>query len=136
MATKDYSATAALATRLLTKFGAPAKLVYTVTTGGNGTPTNPGTQTEVAVDCVAAIVDYSERDRAGTAIQEGDRKALVSVPASLKLGAATSADGSVQAFTSVKLRFPATGGRDYQIMAGKAESPAGVDVLYELRART
>lgn len=133
MATKDYSATAALATRLLTKFGAASKLVYSTVTGGDGTPYNPGVETPVAVDCFAAVVDYSEREREGTSIQIGDRKAIVSVPASLKLGP-VSAEG-VKAFTSVKLRFPATDGVDYQIAAGKAESPAGVDVVYELRVR-
>lgn len=76
---KDYSLSAATAERLIKKFGAQAYLVTTEVTGGGAY--TPGTVTETETAVFAAVVDYTAREREGTSIQLGDRRALVSAPA-------------------------------------------------------
>ena len=117
MSAKDYTVSRDMAKRLLEKFGAPAALVTTEVTGG--TPFNPGTETEVETPVHAAIVDYTEQEKAGTSIQVGDRRALV------------TAEG-VTPDTSTVLRFAGT---DYQVASISEIGPAGVAVLFDLRVR-
>lgn len=135
MATVDYAAKRATAERLLTKYGAAAKLVYEEVTGG-GTPSNPGTVTPVAVDCVAAVVDYTEREMGDSPVLVGSRRAIVSVPATLRLAEKKDIDNGVRAFADVRLRFPAVDGIEYQIgPRAKAIAPSGYDVVYDLQVR-
>ena len=119
MAAKDYTLARDTAMRLLTKYGAPAALVTTEITGGDGTPFNPGVETEIENPVHAALVDYTEQERAGTSIQTGDRRALV------------TADG-VTPDTSTVLRFAGT---DCQVASISEIGPAGVAVLFDLRVR-
>lgn len=121
MATKDYTLTRALATRLIEKFGGAGNLVTRTSSG----PAFDPTVAEALQPVTAAIVDYTARERAGTAIQEGDRRALVTAPSGVTIPT-----------TDTVLRMGST---DYQIMEVgviQPAGPSGVVVVFDLRVRS
>lgn len=126
MATKDYSLSAATATRLITKFGGAALLVTTTTSGGG--PYTPGTPTETEAAVQAVIVDYTEREKAGTSIQAGDRRALITAP-----------DGAAIPTTDTVLRFyVGSEAVNYQIANVNVIQPAGpggLPVMFDATVR-
>ncbi|MGJ3230244.1 MAG: hypothetical protein ACFE0P_00425 [Oceanicaulis sp.] len=113
-----YDRMRALVTRRLASHGTDALLVWEIVTGG-GTPSNPGTVTEVTAPVRAALVDYTVQERAGTSIATSDRKALVSA-------------GDEAPNTSRKLRID---GRDWQIFHVRTIGPDGSAILHECQVR-
>ena len=123
--TRDYSPLAATAARLIKKFGGSAVLVTTTQTG---TASDPGASSETETAVSAVILDYSAREREGTSIEIGDRRAYVSAPS-----------GAAIPDLSTLLRFKTPENVDYQIMEVRPIQPAGpgsVAVLFECRVRT
>lgn len=117
MTSFDYTATAATATRLLTRFGAAAVLKRQ--TGGEYDADAAAVlviESELAI--VAAVFDYPARYIDGTLIKQGDKQAFV---------------GPAQ--------VPAQGDRlewsssDWEIVTVKAIAPAGTAVMYECQLR-
>lgn len=69
---------------------------------------------------VAIRLGYTHRDRAGTNIQEGDLRFLVTAAS----GAIPAQDDHIEA-----------GGERYSVVSVRKVSPAGEDILYEVQAR-
>lgn len=97
-----------------------ATLIVITTTGGNGTPTNPGTIVETTYEASATEAAFSWDERQSTAIQQGD----------LKLSTAVF---PIQPDTSMKIEWA---GRRYQIISAKPLRPDGVTAIkYALHLR-
>lgn len=97
-----------------------ATLIVITTTGGNGTPTNPGTPVETPYSASATETEFSWREQQTGAIQMGD----------LKLSTAVF---PVQPDTSMKIEWA---GRRYQIISAKPLRPDGVTAIkYALHLR-
>jgi hypothetical protein len=115
--TFDYAASAATATRLLTKFGAAATLKRQ-TAGAYNPATGATTVTVTSLTTTAAVFDFDAKHIDGTLILVGDKRAYLAP-------AYTPAQGDVLAWQ----------GTDYQVVAVKAVSPAGTPVLFECQIR-
>lgn len=113
----NYPATAAAATRLLTKFGAAATLKRQ-----SGTTYDPGTGTTVPtyadLATTAAVFAYKQGYIDGTLIRQGDQQAFCAP-------AVEPVQGD---------RF-AWHGKTFEVVSVKPVSPAGVAVLYECQIR-
>lgn len=113
----NYPATAATATRLLTKFGAAATLKRQ-----SGTAYDPDTGTTVPtytdLATTAAVFAYKQSYIDGTLIRQGDQQAFLAP-------AQAPAQGD---------RF-VWQGSTFEVIATKPVSPAGVAVLYECQIR-
>lgn len=117
MTSFNYAATAATATRLLTRFGASATLKRQTTgTYDPATGTTPVTVTELAT--TAAVFAYDQKYIDGTLIMQGDQRAYMA-PAVLPK------QGDVLAWQ----------GKDWQVIAVKQLAPAGTPVIYEAQLR-
>ena len=112
-----YHQTAATATRLLERFGAAATLKR-VTTGTYNPSTGATTDTTTSLATTAAVFAYPQSYIDGTLIRQGDQQAFCA-PA-------------VQPVQGDRLTWQ---GRDYEVVAVKPVSPAGVPVLYEAQLR-
>lgn len=115
---EDWSAAAADVAEGLLEAGAAAVIVRLIP-DPQGTPSDPGAPQETAHTVTAVVVDYSQREREGTSIVTGDRKALVS---------ATGVTPTPQD----RFRWE---GADMQIVDVRRLAPAGVAVLFELQVR-
>ena len=113
----NYPATAATATRLLERFGAPATLKRQSGTAYDPA-TGTSTQTYTSYATTAAVFAYDQKYIDGTLIQQGDQLAYCAP-------AVTPEQGD---------RFT-WHGRDYAVVAVKPVAPAGVPVLYEVQLR-
>lgn len=113
----NYAATAATATRLLTRFGASAT-IKRQTTGAYdpSTGTTPVTVTELAT--TAAVFSFDQKYIDGTLILQGDQEAYLAPSVMPK-------QGDLLAWQS----------RDWNIVAVTPIGPAGVPVLYEVQLR-
>lgn len=113
----DYSKTAATATGLLQRFGAACTLKRQ--TGGTYDPTTgttPVTVTELPT--TAAVFAYDQKYIDGTLVLQGDQRAYM-------VAGVVPVQGDVLAWQ----------GRDYQVVAVKPLSPAGVNCLFEAQIR-
>lgn len=110
---EDWSAAAADIAAGLAEVGAPANLVRTTTTGGDGTPFNPGTPTEVLTPVTAFETEFTRQELDGGSVRTGDVKLMTTVPAS-------------GALLTQAIRW---GGRDYQIIRADRLAPNGSVVL-------
>lgn len=113
----DYANTAATATRLLQRFGASATIKRT-TTGEYDpeTGTTPVTVTELAT--TAAVFAYDQKYIDGTLVLQGDQRAYLAPAQQPKQGDRLTWQG-----------------KDFEMVAVKPVSPAGVPVLYEAQLR-
>lgn len=113
----DYTATAATASRLLSRFGAAATLKRV-----SGTAYDPATGTNVPtytdVPTTAAVFAYDQKYIDGTIIKQGDQRAYCA-PGNMP------AAGDRFTWNSATL----------EVVAVKPVSPAGVPVLYEAQLR-
>lgn len=113
----DYTATAATALRLLTRFGAACVLKRQVS-GDYDADQAAVLVIESELDTVAAVFEYPAKYVDGTLIKQGDRQALM------------CADP-----------VPAQGDRfewqdsDWTVVAVKAIAPSGVTVMHECQVR-
>ena len=115
--TFNYAATAATATRLLERFGAACTLKReTEGTYDPATGTAPITVASLAT--TAAVFAYEQKYIDGTLILQGDQRAYMAP-------AVTPRQGD-------KLTWQ---GKDYEVVAVKPVSPAGVPVLFEAQIR-
>lgn len=117
MATFDYPATAATATRLLVRFGAAAT-VRRVTGSAYDPATGTTTPTYTDNATTAAVFAYDQKYIDGSLILQGDQLAYCA-PGTLP------SQGDKFTWQSV----------DYTVIAVKPVSPAGVPVLYEVQIR-
>lgn len=113
----DYAATAATATRLLQRFGAaatikrPSGTAYDPSTGSS-------TVTYASTATTAAVFAYDQKYIDGTLIRQGDQRAYLAP--------------SYAPLQGDRLTWQ---GADYDVVAVKPVSPAGVAVLYEAQLR-
>ena len=116
----DYAKTAATASRLLARFGAPLT-VSRQTPGGydpdTGTTTAVTTQSWVPV---GVKLDYSQREIDGTLIKAGDQRIYMSVVSGLDPQAGDVVTISAEA---------------WRVVASRTLSPAGVNVLLDVQVR-
>lgn len=113
----NYPGTAATATRLLDRFGAPATLKRTgPATYDPATGTTSGSVTSLPT--VAAVFAYAAKYIDGTLIKQGDQQAYCAP------GVAPT-QGDVLTWQGV----------DYTVISVKATAPAGVPVLFEAQIR-
>jgi hypothetical protein len=113
----DYAKTAATATRLLQRFGASATLK--VVTGSAYDPaTSTTTPTYTSNTTTAAVFDYDAKYIDSTLIRTGDKRAYLAPAHAPKQGDRLTWQGT-----------------DYEVVAAKTVSPAGVPVLYEAQIR-
>lgn len=115
--TFPYAATAATATRLLQRFGAPATLKRQ-TTGAYDPVTGQPSVTVTNLATTAAVFAYHQRYIDGTNILQGDQQAYCAPGVAPKQGD--------------KLAWQ---GRDLEVIAVKPVSPAGLAVIYEVQVR-
>lgn len=122
--TANYSRQAATAARLLTRRGGPV----TVRRAGapTGDPWNPTPGTPITAPAKAVMLEFSLRERDGTNILEGDRKAL------LTLDDATLTDGLAIGDTIV-----VSASEEWRVVDPRPLQPApgGVVILYEAQVR-
>jgi hypothetical protein len=118
MAKFDYVGIAATADTLVDKFGAAAAVRRWTDTTSNDWD---ATRTFVDYPCVAAVVEYANREVDGTNILTGDRLALVSV------GSLSIEPDPKDAFRweSVSLK----------IVEAERVAPAGINALWMLQVR-
>lgn len=115
--TFDYPATAATATRLLQRFGAAAT-IKRVTAGTYDPATGTTTPSTASLATTAAVFAYDQKYIDGTLILQGDQRAYLAPGQEPKQGD--------------KLTWQS---RDYQVVAVKPVSPAGIPVLFEAQLR-
>lgn len=113
----NYAATAATATRLLQRFGAPAT-IKRQTTGAYDPATGTASVTTAELATTAAIFAYDQKYVDGTLVLQGDQRAYLAPGQEPKQGD--------------KLAWQGT---DFTVVAVKPVSPAGVVVLYEAQIR-
>lgn len=117
MTSFNYQNTAATSTRLLQRFGAPAVLKR-VTTGAYDPSTGQNSTTTDELPTTAAVFAYDQKYIDGTNILQGDQRALLAPYQEPKQGD--------------KLTWQ---GVDFEVIAVKPASPAGVPVLFEAQIR-
>lgn len=113
----DYTSTAATALRLLERFGAAATLKRTAA-GAYDPSTGQSAETVTSLSTTACVFDYPQKYVDGTLIRVGDKQAYLAATYEPK-------QGDKLTWSSV----------DYEVIAFKAVSPAGVPVLYEAQLR-
>jgi hypothetical protein len=119
----NYARSQQTAERLIKRFGQTGAIRKT--TAGSGDPWNPGAGTAADTPCTLAITNYSERDRDGTLIQQGDRKAIV----------APKHNGALLSVVPENGDQLVVDGVPYQIVNIDRIAPAGTVVLYEIQIR-
>ena len=117
MSAFNYAATAATAARLLQRFGAAATLKRQ-TAGAYNPATGTSTPSVAELATTAAVFAYPQKYVDGTLVLQGDQQAFCSPAVEPK-------QGDVMAWQ----------GTDYQVVAVKPVSPAGVAVLFEAQLR-
>lgn len=115
----NYSDKAALAERLLEKFGQSGAIRRVTRTGGGPSDTTGGTETSKDHSCKLVVLPVDQQAVDGTTIQTGDWRVIVSA---LEIEPTTSdqivcSEGVLQIITPGKL------------------APAGVVVLYDMIGR-
>lgn len=113
----NYAATAATASRLLARFGAPC-LLARQTTGVYDPATGSAAVSTINLAATACVFDYPSGYVDGTLIQVGDRRAYMTPELEPKAG---------DKFTWAS--------RDLTITSVKPIAPAGAAVLYEANVR-
>ena len=113
----NYPATAATATRLLERFGAAATIKRS-TPGAYNPATGTMTPTVTTHATTAAVFAFDQKYIDGTLVQAGDQRAYLAPAVVPQQGDALTWDG-----------------RDWQVVAVKPVSPAGVPVLFEAQLR-
>jgi hypothetical protein len=119
--TYDYSEDRTAADEAIAEYGQSGYLRRTAA-GSGADPWNPGSGTVTDYPIRFVLVDYSERDRDGTLIQQNDQQALISV-GSLPTEA-TDADQLVDSQSKV-----------FEIVAIRPLEPGGTVVLYTAQVR-
>jgi hypothetical protein len=117
MTSFNYAATAATATRLLTRFGAPATIKREVA-GTYDPATGTATVTETVFQTIAAVFAYDQKYINGTLILSGDQIAYLIPTVAPKQGDRLVWQGII-----------------YTVVFVKPVSPAGVPVIYEAQIR-
>lgn len=117
MASFNYPATAATATRLLQRFGASCTLVRT-TTGAYDPATGSNTVTTESLATTAAVFAYDQKYIDGTLILQGDQLAYCAPAVEPKQGDSFTWQGVTRT-----------------VIAVKPTSPAGIPVLFEAQIR-
>jgi hypothetical protein len=121
--TFNYPSTAATATRLLKRFGAPAEViradgppVYDPETGSTAAGTT-------ATPTTVAVFDFDQKYVDGTLVKQGDKQAFCAPGQKVEQGD--------------KLNYKDDTGsmRVAEVVAAKAVAPAGVPVLYMAQLR-
>lgn len=115
--TFNYPATAATATRILTRFGAACTLKRT-SQGAYNPATGTSAVTTTSLPTTAAVFAYPQKYVDGTLILEGDQQAFCAPGVVPKQGDALTWQGV-----------------DYQVVMVKPVSPAGIPVLFEAQIR-
>jgi hypothetical protein len=113
----NYARSKATADRLISKFGQTVAIRRTSSTGDAWNPT----QTTTDYAATAAIVDYTNQERAGSLIEETDRKAIIAVGAL----AIEPKPGDALVVSSVA----------YPIIRVDPVNPGGTVVLYQAQVR-
>ncbi len=113
----DYARTAATATRLLQRFGAACTLKRQ-TTGEYDPATGQAPVTVTELPTTAAVFAYDQKYIDGTLILQGDQRAYMAPAFVPKQGDVLSWQG-----------------RDWQVVAVKPLSPAGINCLFEAQLR-
>jgi hypothetical protein len=123
----DYAQNRATADRLLAQFGAlftlvkPVNVAYDPTSGAMA-PVDGSNPTTVATDGIGVVLHYTDSEMANTAIQQGDRKLIISV---------TSMSGVVPVVgDSVEV-----GADTFRIVSLETLAPAGTSVIYTAQIR-
>lgn len=122
----NYARARRTADRLITKFGQVGAIRRSGETGG-GDSTNSltpvlGASSEPAdFPCTLVIVDYTQQERAGSLIEQTDRKALI---ATKGLTIEPTNDDAL-----------VVGGDEYQIVSVMPLAPGAVTVLWEAQVR-
>lgn len=118
----NYPKTAATATRLLQRFGAPAQIEqqgngdYDPGTGGAGS--EDAASDDTTVNTTAAVFAYEQKYIDGTLVLQGDQQAFCAPSV-----APVQGDGFVWQ------------GKRHTVVSVKPVAPAGVPVLYEVQIR-
>lgn len=115
--TFNYPATAATATRLLQRFGAPATVKRT-TAGTYDPATGTSTPSVASLPTTAAVFAYAQKYIDGTLILQGDQQAYCAPGVEPKQGDVLTWQGD-----------------DWTVVSVKPTSPAGVPVLFEAQLR-
>jgi len=113
----DYTATAATALRLLTKFGA-ACVLKRQTAGDYDADQGAALVIESELASIAAVFEYPARYIDGTLIKQGDRQAFLRAEP-------VPVQGDRLEWSS----------SDWTVVSVKAIAPAGVTVMYECQIR-
>jgi hypothetical protein len=113
----NYASSAATATRLLINFGAVCTLKRQ-SAGSYDPATGTDTVTVSSLASVAVVFDYPQKYIDGTLILQGDKQAYMDPGVTPKQGDVLTWQGA-----------------DYQVIAVKPLSPAGVVLLYEAQLR-
>lgn len=117
MASFNYPATAATATRLLERFGASCTLVRT-TTGAYDPATGSNTVTTDSLPTTAAVFAYDQKYIDGTLVLQGDQLAYCAPAVAPKQGDSFAWNSAT-----------------FTVIAVKPISPAGIPVLFEAQIR-
>jgi hypothetical protein len=118
--TFDYAKPRATADRLLTRFGQAA--VLRRPGEGSGDPWNETAGTPGDHPVTVTVFDYTAQDRQGTAIQEFDKRVLMSAQG-LEIMPSDSSDTLL------------IGEQEHAIISVKTLAPAGEAVMFELQVR-
>jgi len=113
----DYARAQKTAERLIANFGTSAVLYKRASTGDAWAPT----VAETAHDCIAVALQYSLAERAGTLVEEGARRILISTNAL-----------EVTPVTDDRLTFD---GVTYSLISVDPMSPAETVVYWDVQAR-
>lgn len=119
----NYPATAATATRLLKRFGAPAALIR-----ADGPPvydpeTGSTAPADVSTPTTAAVFAYDQKYIDGTLVKQGDKQAFC------------APDQRVEQGDKLNYKDDTGSMRVAEVVAAKAVAPAGVPVLYVVQLR-
>lgn len=115
--TFNYPATAATATRLLTRFGAAAT-IKRATGAAYNTSAGTSAVTYASTATTAAVFAYAQKYIDGTLIKQGDQLAYCA-----------------PGFAPIQGDRFTWNGADLEVISVKPISPAGVPVLYEAQIR-
>jgi len=113
----NYASSAATATRLLVNFGAACTLKRQ-SAGSYDPAAGTDTVTSTSLASVAVVLDYPQKYIDGTLILQGDKQAYMDPGVTPKQGDVLTWQGA-----------------DYQVIAVKPLSPAGIVLLYEAQLR-
>lgn len=125
VATAFYDKLAAIADRLVRKFGSPGMLQRPSADAydPNDATVDDGVAEPANQAIVAAAFPYDERLIDGTVIQRGDKQMFVSVV------------GVTEISNASRVLWPDAAPETYTVINHKELGPAGINVLYELQVR-